>query len=121
MLDREEDTVSLLEVEEEEEAEEAEGPYQYSLMRHSLPVTVTFCVAYTCVLLVGVTGNVMVMMVVVRARMMKTTVFYFLFNLAFADLLVLVFCVPATLIANICTRESLFCVVLFLFLFSWNC
>uniref|UniRef100_A0A0P4WAA9 G-protein coupled receptors family 1 profile domain-containing protein n=1 Tax=Scylla olivacea TaxID=85551 RepID=A0A0P4WAA9_SCYOL len=83
------------------------GPYgELTLLRHSLPITVLYVQAYILVMVLGIIGNVLVIMVVVRTRIMRTPVFYFLFNLAFADLLVLVCCVPATLISNVLTRES---------------
>lgn len=78
------------------------------LLRHSLPTTVIYCIAYSIVFVVGLVGNVLVMMVVARTRIMKTTVFYFLFNLALADLLVIIFCVPATLISNVYTGEQIY-------------
>lgn len=88
-------------------------PYEeLSLLRHSLPITVLYCLAYILVLVLGFIGNVLVMMVVVRTRIMRTPVFCFLFNLALADLLVLMCCVPATLISNVYTRE--FCMSYFL-------
>lgn len=96
----------------EEEAEERAfngslEPYgELGLLRHSLPITALYCFAYMLVLVLGLVGNVLVLMVVVRTRIMRSTVFYFLFNLAVADLLVLVCCVPATLISNVYTRES---------------
>ena len=77
----------------------------YATLRHSLTITTVYCVAYAVVFVIGLVGNVLVMMVVLRTRIMKTTVFYFLFNLALADLLVIIFCVPATLIGNVYTGE----------------
>ena len=79
----------------------------YATLRHSLPITIVYCIAYALVFVIGLVGNVLVMMVVLRTRIMKTTVFYFLFNLALADLLVIIFCVPATLIGNVYTGESI--------------
>lgn len=82
------------------------GPYgELTLLRHSTLITVLYVQAYILVMVLGIIGNVLVIMVVVRTRIMRTPVFYFLFNLALADLLVLVCCVPATLISNVLTRE----------------
>ena len=78
---------------------------EFDTYRHSLPTTIIYCVAYAIVFILGLVGNVLVMMVVARTRIMKTTVFYFLFNLALADLLVIIFCLPATLIGNVYTGE----------------
>ena len=88
-------------------------PYgELSFLRHSLPINVLYCLAYILVLVLGIIGNVLVMIVVVRTKIMRRPVYYFLFNLALADLLVLICCVPATLIANVFTRES--CMTCFL-------
>lgn len=95
-----------------EEAEEralngTPGPYgELGILRHSLPITALYCFAYMLVLVLGLVGNVLVLMVVLRTRIMRSTIFYFLFNLALADLLVLICCLPATLISNVYTRES---------------
>ena len=80
--------------------------YEFPIYRHSLGTTIVYSVAYLFVFVVGLVGNILVMMVVYRTRVMKTTVFYFLFNLALADLLVIIFCVPITLISNVYTGKS---------------
>ena len=79
--------------------------YPIDTLRHSALITGVYCFAYATVFVVGIIGNALVMMVVARTRVMKTTVFYFLFNLALADLLVLIFCLPATLLSNILNRK----------------
>lgn len=99
-------------IKEEKEGEERAlnaslGPYgELGLLRHSLAITTLYCFAYILVLVLGLVGNVLVLMVVVRTRIMRSTIFYFLFNLAVADLLVIICCIPATLISNVYTRES---------------
>ena len=50
------------------------------------------------ILLVGVFGNLLVILVVVRMRSMRTRMNYFLVNLSVADLLVLVVCQPVALL-----------------------
>ncbi|KAM8706936.1 hypothetical protein ACLKA7_011096 [Drosophila subpalustris] len=71
------------------------------LYRHSLAMSIVFCVAYILVFLVGLIGNSFVIAVVLRAPRMRTVTNYFIVNLAIADILVIVFCLPATLIGNI--------------------
>ncbi|XP_017057221.1 neuropeptide SIFamide receptor [Drosophila ficusphila] len=71
------------------------------LYRHSLAMSVVYCVAYIVVFLVGLVGNSFVIAVVLRAPRMRTVTNYFIVNLAIADILVIVFCLPATLIGNI--------------------
>ncbi|KAH8243797.1 hypothetical protein KR032_010206 [Drosophila birchii] len=72
-----------------------------SLYRHSLAMSIVYCVAYIVVFLVGLIGNSFVIAVVLRAPRMRTVTNYFIVNLAIADILVIVFCLPATLIGNI--------------------
>ncbi|KAH8358587.1 hypothetical protein KR093_001216 [Drosophila rubida] len=71
------------------------------LYRHSLAMSIVYCVAYILVFLVGLIGNSFVIAVVLRAPRMRTVTNYFIVNLAIADILVIVFCLPATLIGNI--------------------
>ncbi|XP_017074747.2 neuropeptide SIFamide receptor [Drosophila eugracilis] len=71
------------------------------LYRHSLAMSMVYCVAYIMVFLVGLIGNSFVIAVVLRAPRMRTVTNYFIVNLAIADILVIVFCLPATLIGNI--------------------
>ncbi|XP_064550116.1 neuropeptide SIFamide receptor [Drosophila montana] len=71
------------------------------LYRHSLAMSIVYCVAYIVVFLVGLIGNSFVIAVVLRAPRMRTVTNYFIVNLAIADILVIVFCLPATLIGNL--------------------
>ncbi|XP_030373993.1 neuropeptide SIFamide receptor [Scaptodrosophila lebanonensis] len=72
-----------------------------SLYRHSLTMSIVYSIAYVIVFLVGLIGNSFVIAVVLRAPRMRTVTNYFIVNLAIADILVIVFCLPATLIGNI--------------------
>ena len=69
--------------------------------RHSLPVTIFFCVAYALVFAIGVVGNCFVVGVVYRSPRMRSPTNLFIANLACADLLVNVLCLPFTLVGNI--------------------
>lgn len=75
--------------------------------RHSPAMTAVYCFAYTMVFLVGLVGNLLVVSVVCRSPRMRNVTNYFIVNLAVADILVLVFCLPATLLSNIYVRECL--------------
>ncbi|KAG8284468.1 hypothetical protein J6590_102354, partial [Homalodisca vitripennis] len=70
-------------------------------LRYPVPVTVFLCVAYTTVFVVGVTGNCLVVTVVYRSPRMRSPTNLFIANLACADLLVNVICLPFTLISNV--------------------
>ncbi|KAG8223827.1 hypothetical protein J437_LFUL003715 [Ladona fulva] len=83
----------------------AERLPQELFYRHSLVMTVVYCVAYLVVFAVGLVGNSFVIAVVYRSPRMRTVTNYFIVNLAAADILVIVFCLPATLMSNIFVRE----------------
>ncbi|XP_060523643.1 neuropeptide SIFamide receptor-like [Cylas formicarius] len=69
--------------------------------RHSAAMTIIYCVAYLLVFAVGLVGNFFVIAVVFRSPRMRTVTNFFIVNLAVADILVIVFCLPATLMSNI--------------------
>ncbi|GLV41218.1 SIFamide receptor [Carabus blaptoides fortunei] len=69
--------------------------------RHSLAMTAVYCVAYLLVFAVGLVGNCFVIAVVFRSPRMRTVTNFFIVNLAVADILVIIFCLPATLMSNI--------------------
>lgn len=70
-------------------------------MRYSPAIVAVFCLAYTVVFIMGLLGNSFVVAVVARSPRMRTVTNYFIVNLAMADILVVVFCIPATLVGNI--------------------
>uniref|UniRef100_T1JEB6 G-protein coupled receptors family 1 profile domain-containing protein n=1 Tax=Strigamia maritima TaxID=126957 RepID=T1JEB6_STRMM len=78
-----------------------------ALFRHSFGVSALYCLAYTAVFIVGLFGNSFVVAVVYRAPRMRTVTNFFIVNLAMADILVLVFCLPATLLGNLFVRKFL--------------
>ncbi|CAG7832559.1 unnamed protein product [Allacma fusca] len=69
--------------------------------RHSSWAITILVIAYLIVLFVGVVGNSIVIVIVVKTPRMRTVTNFFITNLAFADLLVLVVCLPPTLISNV--------------------
>lgn len=77
------------------------------LYRHSMAMSAVYCVAYVIVFVVGLIGNSCVIAVVYRSPRMRTVTNFFIVNLAVADVLVIVFCLPATLMSNIFVREYL--------------
>lgn len=87
---------------------------EYSLWRYSPLWTIVLCIAYFIIFFLGLVGNLSVLWVIFilrrnnRHSMFATCnkVFNGLIgNLALADLLVIIFCLPATLISNIFTRK----------------
>lgn len=75
------------------------------MYRHSTPIILIYCVAYLIVFVVGLIGNCFVIAVVYRSPRMRTVTNFFIVNLAVADILVIVFCLPATLMSNIFVRK----------------
>lgn len=75
------------------------------MYRHNGAMTAVYCVAYLLVFVVGLVGNCFVIAVVYRSPRMRTVTNFFIVNLAVADILVIVFCLPATLMSNIFVRE----------------
>ena len=73
------------------------------LLKQSLPMVVVFVVAYTVVFVVGVVGNTLVVYVICRYPSMRSVTNFFIVNLAVADVLVCLFCLPFTLVSNIFT------------------
>ncbi|XP_012283008.2 neuropeptide SIFamide receptor [Orussus abietinus] len=71
------------------------------LYRHSIAMSAVYCIAYVLVFVVGLIGNSFVIAVVYRSPRMRTVTNFFIVNLAVADVLVIVFCLPATLMSNI--------------------
>ncbi|CAH2040885.1 unnamed protein product, partial [Iphiclides podalirius] len=75
------------------------------MYRHNSAMTAVYCVAYLLVFVVGLVGNCFVIAVVYRSPRMRTVTNFFIVNLAVADILVIVFCLPATLMSNIFVRK----------------
>lgn len=76
-----------------------------NFFRHSMEISVIICIAYTIVFVVGIVGNSFVVAIVCKSPRMRTVTNYFIANLALADILVLVLCLPATLVSNLYIRK----------------
>lgn len=70
-------------------------------LRYGLVGTVLLSVAYALIFIVGLLGNISVVIVVKKSTMMRSPTNRFIVNLAYADLLVNFLCLPFTLIGNI--------------------
>ncbi|CAD5124352.1 DgyrCDS12641 [Dimorphilus gyrociliatus] len=62
---------------------------------------IVYTIAYSLVFFIAVVGNTLVILVVYRNSRMHTVTNYFIVNLAVADILVTVFCLPITLVNNL--------------------
>lgn len=76
-----------------------------SLYRHSTTIIVVYCFAYSVIFLLGLVGNCLVVAVMIRCPQMRTVTNLFIVNLAVADILVVLFCLPANLLSTIYVRK----------------
>ncbi|XP_066285775.1 neuropeptide FF receptor 2-like [Branchiostoma lanceolatum] len=73
----------------------------WSRYQHGSLITAVYILVYSLVFILCVLGNLGVCWVVAKTRQLHTATFYFVLNLAAADLLVAIFCMPFTLVAHI--------------------
>ncbi|CAD6194589.1 unnamed protein product [Caenorhabditis auriculariae] len=78
------------------ESEPMLGPVP--LLQHSLALTLVYTVFYGVVFIVGLLGNTFVVLAVLSHAQLRSTTDYLISSLAFADLLILLFCLPTTLL-----------------------
>ncbi|XP_010875931.2 neuropeptide FF receptor 1 like 1 [Esox lucius] len=83
-----------------ESAAKSNGTYMPYYL-HSTGMAVSYTMCFVVVLLLCVVGNVLVSLVVLRNRNMRSVTNLFILNLAISDLLIGVFCVPTTLIDSL--------------------
>ena len=81
---------------------------QYDLLKQPVHMIVIYAIAYSIVFLSALFGNILVVTVVYRNATMHTVTNYFIVNLAVADILVALFCLPITLLSNLYTGKSHF-------------
>lgn len=79
--------------------------FDNGILRHNAGWTVAFVMAYTMVFVPGVVANSSVIVVVIFNPKIRSVKNLLVANLAIADLLVVVCCIPATLISNILQRK----------------
>uniref|UniRef100_A0A3B4X393 G-protein coupled receptors family 1 profile domain-containing protein n=1 Tax=Seriola lalandi dorsalis TaxID=1841481 RepID=A0A3B4X393_SERLL len=71
---------------------------------HSLYVAACYILAYFFIFLLCMVGNILVCLIVLENRRMRTVTNLFILNLAISDLLVGIFCIPTTLVDNLITE-----------------
>ena len=72
--------------------------WKYHANANPLSTRVIFTTLCALTFVVGVVGNTLVVVTVARDKKMHTVTNYFIVNLAVADLLVLLFCVPVSVV-----------------------
>lgn len=78
----------------------------YDPIRQPVVMLVVLSVSYSIVFLLALLGNLSVVLVVARDRSLHTATNLFLVNMAVADMLVAIFCLPVTLLSNIYRGKS---------------
>lgn len=75
--------------------------------QHSMYVAAGYILAYLFIFLLCMVGNILVCLIVLENRRMRTVTNLFILNLAISDLLVGIFCIPTTLVDNLITGNTL--------------
>ena len=78
----------------------------FSYYPHSLHIAAGYILAYLFIFLLCMVGNILVCLIVLGNRRMRTVTNLFILNLAVSDLLVGIFCIPTTLVDNLITGKS---------------
>lgn len=73
----------------------------FPLFNQPTYMIVLYTAAYSIVFFLGILGNSLVVTVVYRNPRMHNVTNYFIVNLAVADILVCLFCLPLTLLSNL--------------------
>ncbi|XP_047446981.1 neuropeptide FF receptor 1 like 2 [Mugil cephalus] len=71
--------------------------------QHSVYVAASYILAYSFIFLLCMVGNILVCLIILENRRMRTVTNLFILNLAISDLLVGIFCIPTTLVDNLIT------------------
>ncbi|GFR84781.1 neuropeptide FF receptor 2 [Elysia marginata] len=77
----------------------------FKLVKQPLFMLVILSVSYGIVFLLALLGNISVIIVVARDKSLHTATNLFLVNMAVADMLMAIFCLPLTLLSNIYTGK----------------
>ena len=80
----------------------------YEFIKQPVHMVVIYTLAYAAVFLLAVIGNTLVICVVCRNAAMHNVTNYFIVNLAVADLLVGLLCLPITLVTNLISGANTF-------------
>lgn len=78
----------------------------YTYYPHSLHIAAGNILAYLFIFLLCMVGNILVCLIVLGNRRMRTVTNLYILNLAVSDLLVGIFCIPTTLVDNLITGNN---------------
>ncbi|VDN55664.1 unnamed protein product [Dracunculus medinensis] len=71
--------------------------------RHPPILLITYSIFYSAVFILGLFGNIFVVLSVVLHPQLRSSTDYLISSLAVADLLITLFCLPTTLLNNLLT------------------
>lgn len=87
------------------DSHESNVPAGYTPLKVPVYWQVTIITMYSAIILLAVGGNGTVCYIVFRARRMRTVMNFFIVSLALSDILMAMFCIPFTFIANLVLNE----------------
>ncbi|KAI6177552.1 G-PROTEIN-RECEP-F1-2 domain-containing protein [Aphelenchoides bicaudatus] len=80
---------------------------ELDMVRQPWGLVIVYTVFYSFVFVLGLIGNVFVVLAVLLNTTLRSTTDYMISSLALADLLIIVFCLPTTLLNNLLTEWQL--------------
>jgi hypothetical protein len=81
----------------------------FPLLKQPIHMVAIYTIAYTLIFLFALVGNSLVITVVCRNPRMHSVTNYFIVNLAIADILVSLLCIPISLLMNLFTGKIYTC------------
>lgn len=85
----------------------------FPLVKQPPHLIVLYAIAYGLVIIFGLLGNSFVIAVIIKDPSMRNVTNYFILNMAVADIVLALLCVPFTLLGNIFTGEH--CILFYIF------
>jgi hypothetical protein len=76
---------------------------ELDIIRQPFGLVIVYTVFYAFVFVLGLIGNVFVVLAVLLHKTLRSATDYMISSLALADLLIIVFCLPTTLLNNLLT------------------
>ena len=76
---------------------------ELELIRQPVPLFISYSILYSAVFILGFIGNLFVVLSIALHPSLRTATDHLIFSLALADLFIIVFCLPTTLLNNLLT------------------
>lgn len=78
---------------------------ELEVIRQPLPLFISYSLAYSAVFILGFIGNLFVVLSITLHPSLRTATDHLIFSLALADLFIILFCLPTTLLNNLLTGK----------------